>query len=275
MTRFSTFLPAVGLWLACAVSLPAVQPPSPAPPPATADQPAAPTADKPGALPSAGDILARYRAAIGGEENIRKYTSRTVTGTFEIPAQGMRGDLTVLAASPDFMRLTITLPGLGDMERGYNGAVGWSIDPAIGPRLLDGRELDELKHSADFYDDLHDESKFASVAVVGKTMFDGQECYEVKLVRASGFEYTEFFSVETGLMAGVKMTASSQMGSIPVSTVVTQYKPFGGVLAPTVTRQRMMGLESVTSITAVNYDPIDLKAFDLPPAIASLAAQKK
>jgi hypothetical protein len=37
----------------------------------------------------------------------------------------------------------------------------------------------------------------------------------------------------------------------------------------------MMGLESVTSITAVNYDPIDLKAFDLPPAIASLAAQKK
>jgi hypothetical protein len=220
-------------------------------------------------------VLAKYRAAIGGEENIRKHTARTVTGTFEIPAQGMRGDLTVLAAAPDRMKLTISLPGLGDMQRGYNGTVGWSLDPAIGPRLLDGRELDELKHSADFYDDLHDLSRYASVTVLGKTAFEGQECYEVKLVRASGFEYTEYFNVETGLMVGVKMNASSQMGSIPVTTSVSDYKDFGGVLAPTVTRQKMMGLESVTTITAVKYDPIDPATFELPPAIAALAAQKK
>lgn len=226
-------------------------------------------------LPGAADVLAKYRAAIGGEENIRKHTARTVTGTFEIPAQGMRGELTVLAAAPDLMKLTITLPGLGDMQRGYNGSVGWSLDPAIGPRLLDGRELDELKHSADFYDDLHDLSKYASVTVLGKTAFEGQDCYEVKLVRASGFEYTEYFSVETGLMVGVKMNASSQMGSIPVTTSVSDYKEFGGVLAPTVTRQKMMGLESVTTITGVRYDPIDPTIFDLPPAIAALAAQKK
>jgi hypothetical protein len=239
--------------------------------PAVAPAPAQPAA----VLPAAADVLAKYRAAIGGEGSIRKHTARTVTGTFEIPAQGMRGDLTVLAAAPDLMKLTITLPGLGDMQRGYNGSVGWSLDPAIGPRLLDGRELDELKHSADFYDDLHDPAKYASVTVVGKTTFEGQECYEVKLVRASGFEYTEFFNVETGLMAGVRMNASSQMGSIPVTTAVTEYKDFGGVLTATVTRQKMMGLESVTTITAVKYDPIDPKTFDLPPAIAQLVAQKK
>jgi zinc protease len=238
-------------------------------------QTAAPATASQALLPPADEILRKYRTAIGGEEAIRSHTVRAVSGTFEIPAQGMRGELVVLAAAPDRMRLTITLPGLGEMQRGFDGKVGWSVDPAIGPRLLDGRELDELKHSADFYDDLHDASKYSSVTVVGKTMFEGQECYEVKLVRDSGFEYTEFFSVSTGLLAGVKMNASSQLGSVPVTTAVSEYKAFGGVLAPTITRQRMMGLESVTTITSVSYDAIDPKTFELPPAIAALAAQKK
>lgn len=242
---------------------------------AVAQAPATGAASSPAALPPAEEILKKYRTAIGGEEAIRSHTTRSVTGTFEIPAQGMKGELVVLAAAPDRMRLTITLPGLGEMQRGYDGSVGWSVDPAIGPRLLDGRELDELKHSADFYDDLHDASRYSSVTVVGKTTFEGQECYEVKLVRSSGFEYTEFFSVATGLLAGVKMNASSQLGSVPVTTTVSEYKSFGGVMAPTVTRQRMMGLESVTTITAMTFDAVDPKAFELPPAIAALAGQKK
>ncbi len=90
------------------------------------------------ALPPAEEILKKYRAAIGGEEAIRSHTVRSVSGTFEIPAQGMRGELVVLAAAPDMIRLTITLPGLGEMQRGFDGKVGWSVDPAIGPRLLEG-----------------------------------------------------------------------------------------------------------------------------------------
>lgn len=226
-------------------------------------------------LPKAEDVLKKYRDAIGGEEAIRKHSARRFKGVYEIPAQGMRGELLILAAAPNLMRLSITLPGLGEMQRGFDGRIGWSVDPAIGPRLLEGRELDELRHSADFYDDLHDPTRFSSVTVVGKPMFDGQPCYEIKLVRESGFEYTEYFNAETGLLAGVKMNASSQMGSIPVTTVVSEYKVFGGVLTPTITRQKMMGLESVTTISSVDFAPIDPKEFALPPQIEALAAHKK
>ncbi len=212
---------------------------------------------------------------IGGEEAIRKHTTRSVKGTFEIPAQGMKGDLSIMAAAPDMIRVMVTLPGLGELQRGYDGKLGWSIDPAIGPRLLEGNELAEFKHSADFYDDLHDPKKFKSITVVGKTTFEGQECYELKLVKETGFEYTEFFSVASGLIVGGKLNASSQMGSVPVTSMVSDYKPFGGVLVPTVTRQRMMGLEQLTTVISVSFDPIDPKAFELPPAIAALAAQKK
>ena len=220
-------------------------------------------------------MLKKYRVAIGGEEAIKKHTTRSVKGTFEIPAQGMKGDLSIMAAAPDMIRVMVTLPGLGELQRGYDGKLGWSIDPAIGPRLLEGSELAEFKHSADFYDDLHDPKKFKSITVVGKTMFEGQDCYELKLVKDSGFEYTEFFSVATGLIVGGKLNASSQMGSVPVTSAVSDYKAFGGVLVPTITRQRMMGLEQLTTVISVSFDPIDPKAFELPPAIAALAAQKK
>jgi zinc protease len=235
----------------------------------------APAAQPAVSLPAAAEVLKKYRTAIGGELAIKKHTSRVVKGTFEIPAQGMRGELTLLAAAPDRMRLAITLPGLGEMERGYDGAIGWSLDNTIGPRLLDGCELAELKHSADFYDDLHDISKFTSATVVGRTSFEGQSSYELHLTRQSGLEYTEFFDVDSGLLIGLKTNACSQMGTVPVTTIVTEYKPFGGVLTPTITRQKLMGLESVTTISSVTFDSLDPKEFALPPAIAALAAQKK
>lgn len=226
-------------------------------------------------LPSAEEILARYRAAIGGEEAIRKHSFRSVKGTFEIPAQGIKGNLSVVAAAPNSILFVVTLPGLGELQRGYDGKLAWSIDPAIGPRLLEGRELDEFRHSADFYDELHDPAKFKSITVVGRTQFEGQDVYEVKLVRDSGFEYTEFFSVESGLMVGGKLNASSHMGQTPMTSVITEYKPFDGLLLPTVTRQRTMGLEQVITVGSVSFDAVDPKTFELPPVIAALAGQKK
>ena len=242
---------------------------------AQAQAPAAPASRTAAALPSAEQILQRYRDAIGGEEAIRKHTARSVKGTFEIPAQGIKGDLTLFAAAPNLIRVVVTLPGLGELQRGFDGTLGWSIDPAIGPRLLKGRELDEFRHSADFYDELHEPEKFKSITVVGQTTFEGQQVYELKLVRDSGFEYTEYFSVDTGLIVGGKLNASSQMGQMPMTSVIAEYKEFGGMLLPTVTRQRMMGLEQVMTVASVSFDPVDPKMFELPPAIASLAAQKK
>jgi hypothetical protein len=235
---------------------------------------AAPTATA-AALPDAASVLKKFRNAIGGEAAIRKHTTRTVMGHFELPAQGMKGQLKILAAAPDRMKLTITLQGIGNLERGYDGKIGYSLDPAVGPRILEGPELEELKYSADFYDDLRDPANFASAIVVSQGPFEGEDCYEVKLVRKSGFTYHEFFSVKTGLLTGVKMNVTSQMGTVPVTTVHSDYKTFGGVMTPTVTRQKMMGLESITTIDSMTFEPLDANAFSLPDAIAALAAQVK
>ncbi len=83
--------------------------------PAQAPAPAATAAPKPAALPSAAEVLQRYRAAIGGDAAMKKHTARTEIGSFEISGQGMKGDLKVVAQAPDKMHQWITLPGLGSI----------------------------------------------------------------------------------------------------------------------------------------------------------------
>ena len=239
--------------------------------PAPAARPA-PAAQAP--LPPIEQVLNRYRTAIGGAAAIKRHTSRTMIGALEISGQGMKGDVRILAAAPDKFRLAIKLAGLGDLERGYDGHVGWSVDPTVGPRLLQGRELDELKQSADFFDELHDPSRYKSITVVSRGPFEGHDCYEVQVVRMTGFEYTEYFDATSGLLTGVKMDATTQMGTVPVTTVMSDYKPFGGILTPTTTHQRMMGLESVMTISNVTFDDVPPGSFDLPPAIAALMKQQ-
>jgi hypothetical protein len=240
--------------------------------PAQAGTMAAPPAAKaPATLPSAGDVFARYRLAIGGEAAIRKYTSRRTSGRFDLPAQGIGGVFEMLAAAPDRMRIRIDLGGLGSMQRGYDGTIGWALDPAVGPRLVEGGELDEMRHSADYYYDLHDPASFTSATVVERAPFEGRDCYTVKIVRPSGFEVLEYYDAATGLLTGFRMNSTSSMGTVPsVVTVLEDYRPFGGVQTATRARQRAMGIESVMTVTAVDFAPVAPTAFDPPAEIQAL-----
>jgi hypothetical protein len=238
---------------------------------APAAQAAPPAAPAKKALPAAGDLFAKYRLAIGGAAAIRKYTTRRTTGRFELPAQGIGGVFELLAAAPDRMRIRIDLGGLGTMQRGFDGTTGWALDPAVGPRVITGDELDEMRHSADFYYDLHDPKTFKSATVIERAPFEGRECYTVRIVRPSGFEVFEYYDVTTGLIDGFKMSSTSSMGTVPsVVTVLEEYKPFGGVQTATRARQKAMGIESVMVVTSVDYTPLPASAFDLPAEIRAL-----
>ena len=45
---------------------------------------------------------------------------------------------------------------------------------------------------------------------------------------------------------------------------------FGGILVPTTTTQRVMGMEQIFTISDVNYEPIDPAVFELPKEIQAL-----
>lgn len=227
-------------------------------------------AQVPSGLPAGREVISRFIEAIGGADAVRRPRSQRAVGTFEMPGPGISGDIEVLSAAPNLMLQRLVVPGLGTVESGFDGAVGWLDDPAIGPMLLDGKALEQMKTDAHFYAALHGDEIFQSIETVERTTFEGSPAYRVRLVTRAGDEQFEYFSVDSGLLVGSVITRALPIGSVPTTTVLTDYRTFGDLLLPTTWRQRAMGAEQVVTIRRVEFDTVDPAVFALPPRIRAL-----
>jgi hypothetical protein len=246
-------------------------PSTPAPPTQGAKPSAPASAPTPtAALPSARSIIDRHIAAVGGRKAILAHTSSHATGTMTVAGAGITGVLDVYSAKPDKSLVKINLGGIGDVFEGFNGTHAWSVSPITGPMLTQGKELAEKKFDADFYSDLHEDARYASMKAVEKTTFEGRPCYKVSLIRKDGGEDIELYDVETGLKAGAIVTRESQMGPMTVTQVHSDYRKFGGMLLATTMKQTAMGVEQVLKITTVEFDNVSPSMFDLPAPIKAL-----
>jgi hypothetical protein len=221
-------------------------------------------------LPPAREIIERHIKAIGGRKAILAHTSSHALGTMTVAASGINGVLEIYSAKPDKSLVKISLGGIGDVIEAFDGIHGWSLQPMTGPRLAEGKELQEKKFDTDFYSDLHEDGRYASMKTVEKTTFEGRPCYKVSLVRKDGGDDIEFYDVETGLKAGAAVTRESPMGPITMTQVYSEYKSFGGVLTATTMKQTAMGVEQVMKITSIEFDNVPPAAFDPPAQIKAL-----
>lgn len=220
-----------------------------------------------GGAPPAEEILERYVEAIGGRDVVLEPESSRATGTFAMPSAGLTGTMTTMGSEPDRMLLQIELPGIGTMRTGYDGEVGWSIDPMTGARILESGELAGIKDQANELAQVRDPSLFTSVETIGTSEVDGEACHQVKLAWKSGRESVDCYSADTGLLLTTTATQKSPMGSIEVMTRFSDYQEFGGIRMPTRIAQDVMGQSIVMTIESVEFDVVDDDAFDLPPEI--------
>ncbi|MFQ5742092.1 MAG: hypothetical protein ACE5HV_00740 [Acidobacteriota bacterium] len=222
-------------------------------------------------LPPVSEVIAAYVAAIGGQEQILSHRSSHAAGRFELPGQGLVGSIDIYAAAPNKLLVTTDFEGVGRTRTGFDGEVGWATDPMMGPRLLRGKELEQLRDEADFYSELHDPANFVSMETVAAVEFDSGPSYKVRLVRHSGREFFEYFDRQTGLMVGHQGTQDSVMGSIEVTSIFADYKEFSGMLVPAkVSQQYGPGQSAVTTLMAVEFDNVPADRFEPPAEIKAL-----
>lgn len=221
-------------------------------------------------LPSGREVVDRYVKAIGGKAAVTKYKSTRVVGTFSVPAQGLSGTLEVLSAAPDRFLMRVTLPGVGAIANGFDGKVAWLMDPMMGPMLLEGEALAQMKVDADYDGALHNDENCKSLETVARTVFEGTPVYEVRVERQSGGEDFEFYDVASRLLVGSTGRRTLPMGTFDVTNVLSGYKDFGGLRLATRWSQRLMGIEQVMTIGSVEFDTVDASAFALPPQIKAL-----
>ena len=215
-------------------------------------------------------VVARYVDAIGGEEAIRMHTSSTAKGTFAITAMGMEGDMVTYAAAPNSVVLNIEMAGMGSMNQGFNGEVGWSDNPMTGPSVLEGDMLAQMKELATFYAPLSYDELFSSQETIELTEFNGESAYKLRLVNAADQESFHYFSETSGLLIGTQGVQVSEMGEAEVTVRLSDYKDWGGVMQPGTSTQEVMGMEIQTTIKEVTWDDVPADAFEPPASIKAM-----
>jgi hypothetical protein len=243
------------------------QAPQPAPKPRSAN---APSAKAGAALPSARTIIDRHVAKVGGRQAILARNSMHAKGTVAIASQGMTGSIELFAGKPNKSLQRISIAGIGDIEEGFDGTIGWSLSPLTGPALAQGAELEQKRFDADFYSELHEAARYESMTTLEKTDFDGRPCYKLRLVRRGGGEEFEFYDVESGLKTGSIVTRDSPMGPITATSIEGGYKRFGPLLQATTLKSTAMGFEQQVTLTSIEYDTVSPSTFEPPAAIKAL-----
>lgn len=233
-----------------------------------ATQPAPRAQDAP--LPTGRDIIARHVQAMGGEAAYKAINSIRIRGTFDMTAQNVHGGLEILSARPNKVLLRVDLAAVGHTETGYDGKVGWSIDPMSGPTLLTGRQLEEMIDDSWFDSALHASDHVKELTTVSKEQFDQRPAFKVHVVFNSGRDQFEYFDAETGLQIGTEAQRATPLGVMPTTAVLSDYKKFGSLMQPTTLVQRAMGFEQAFHVTSCEYNVVDANAFDPPPQIKAL-----
>ncbi len=224
------------------------------------------------ALPTAPEVFARHLEAIGGKEKVEKLVGMRLKGEFRMPSVGFTAGLEIVRLRPNKQNFKLTPNGFGEVTGGFNGEVGWLMDPNSGARLLKGAMLDQSRDDAEFYSQfqLHDPKRVTSSETTARTQFDGRECLQVKLIWKTGREENLFFDAKTGLLAGVQKQQVTDQGSVPTTIRLQDYKKFGELLQPTRFQQKLGDMELGIDVKDYVFEAVPDKEFELPTAVKDL-----
>ncbi|MGH9735071.1 MAG: c-type cytochrome [Candidatus Acidiferrales bacterium] len=211
-------------------------------------------------------ILAKYTDAIGGTAAIDKITSLAEKGTATMPARGgMQMQAEEVRKAPDKALLTTNLPNGREVQRGYNGSVGWQAFPGRGAEELTWDDLARAKQWATFIPALTVKQDFVREQVVGTDKIGDASAYRVMAIRKGGGRVLFDFDAQSGLLLRVAERIESPLGALPQNTDYSDYRDVSGVKVPfsvTVTQVQGPTIYKWDSIQA--NVPIEDSRFEKP-----------
>ena len=221
------------------------------------------------ALPDARAVLAKYVQATNAAK-LSSTPGQRMKGTFQMPAQGLTGQVEGYRDRQGRSLQVITIPGIGEMKEGTDTAFKWSMNPIEGPKLIEGKEFMEAREREDPRAALRDPALVVGAETIKRDTADGQPCVRVKLTWKSGRTTNECYSESTGYLVASESIETTSMGPISITTSYYDYKSFDGITLPTRTVQRATGTEVVLRLTELVFETIDPAKFTLPSEIQTL-----
>ena len=233
------------------------------------------------ALPSVDQILAKYVEALGGEQAIRKVTSRVVTGTQYIPT-GPGGVVPVPATieiDQKAPNLTVNIyhTATYTISNGFDGTKAWSQD--MRGRVIEPPSVDQgrVKRDADFYVPLNLKQQYTRTVVRGVERVNDRDAYVVVATPQGDLPERLYFDTQTGLLVRKETALPTPLGNNPMQVNYEDYRDTGsGVKFPYLITMNPANEDSVPATNATIHvtkvqdnAPLDNTKFAKPEAKAA------
>ena len=225
------------------------------------------------ALPDAGEVLARYVVALGGQDALSKLNSRVMKGTFEIPAQKISGSAELDMQAPDHFFSEISIPDSGQHILVFDGKDGWSLEPQSGVHRMSGLELDQLRRSSQFLYESRLRELFTNIRVIGKVTEEDRSAWVLQATPAQGFPELFYFDIDSGLLLRHDSVVATSDGNILSEHRYSQYVTVDGIEVPSLLRHHDSHFDWQVKFTEIRQNvSIDPSRFAKP---SSHAASRK
>jgi hypothetical protein len=215
--------------------------------------------------PTVDQVLEKYIAGSGGRAALEKVTSVDAKGTIQIADMGIGGTVELIQKAPNKAVTVISLAGVGEQREGFDGTVGWSVDPQNGGREKSGAELAEAKRGAIFGRELKMKEIYPTMAVKGREPINGKDAYVVEATSMDGAPAKLYFDVESGLCVRQVVTRTTPQGPIEVEASFEDFRPVDGVKRPFTVRQVTSMFSAVIQFSEIKQNvAIDDVVFKMP-----------
>jgi len=227
-------------------------------------------------LPSAESLFEASIEASKQTETIASLSSFRVQSLMKIPQAGIEGEIEMSWASPTKILVEQNIPGIGSGRVGFNGETGWSSDNMMGPRIIDGKELEELLFDSSIDSDLNFREWYTDLKTVEMTEFNGIASYKVLATTRFGRESTLYFDAETRLGIGASHQVESPMGAMVMEIFHQEWADFDGVLLPKISQVATGPVVMEMEVLSIEQNPeFPEGLFELPPEIQELLEEEE
>ena len=211
-------------------------------------------------LPALDAVLAKYVAAIGGQDAQRRITSRVSKGRVDVPGVSFGGKLEVYAKAPNKSLTVMDVEPAGLVKQGFDGRTAWSnsAETANGierAALVDG----------DFYREIKLKTQYTRLRLLGKVKEGFRQVYLVEAVPRTGTAENLYFDVESGLLVRRDVPRRTSKGVVRAEVYFSDWRDVDGVKVPFKITQAIENTKFVITFEDVKQNvPVDDAIFVRP-----------
>jgi len=184
------------------------------------------------------DLLAKTVTALGGEENMRKISSRIIDFKVDFIHQGVKGYGKLYQKAPNKMSSRVTLTAfskkIGWIKSVFDGNRGGESFSFRRGEAFTGKRLANVKVASDFYAYLDWKNKIKKAEVVRTVNVGKEKAYLIRVTPKNADNYGLFISTKTFLpIQKISLQVSSTSPQrVRVKELFSDYRKVDGVMIP-------------------------------------------